>query len=57
MNTEETKPTRTDVLYGFDVEYEATTQENLKEWQEKYPEHADDLLTLFTEITREDNEK
>jgi hypothetical protein len=47
--------TRKDVMYGFAVE-ENITKELLADYQAKHPQFADDLKTLFVELTRKDGD-
>jgi hypothetical protein len=49
-------PTRKDIMYGFAVE-ETISEALLKEYQQRYPQYADDLHTLYVELLRDDTKE
>jgi hypothetical protein len=48
--------TRKDVMYGFAVE-EELSEELLRQYQQAYPQWADDLLTLYHELLQPESEE
>lgn len=53
MSNTNSTPTRKEILYAFAVE-EVPDQALLQDYQQRYPQFADDLLTLYHELTTED---